>query len=211
MSRTKTAKRNRKQTTARPSVRTRPQPTSTPAPSGLPIRDRRPFITDTQIRAAYAAVLVGVTYTRITGWEPQDDGTVRYALPSGAGLTYDPNAKTPLTAWTPCAQRVRHSHPVATRQDLADAQIAAARCTTTHGNVSTDTETAVHAKVTPDFSVKAPGDIDPAATTANIPIARPLADVLARATGREDDTEQTDVTALRAQLADAPKEHPDHD
>jgi hypothetical protein len=118
-------------------------------PPALPQRDLRnrgPFITDIQIRAAFAARLAGVSYTRITGWLRQADGTVRYAMPSGAALTYDPAADTPLTAWTPCAAAVRHPHPITTPADLLDAQHEVLTCTE-HG---TPTVITLHDALTTD-------------------------------------------------------------
>ncbi|MEU1078218.1 hypothetical protein ABZ404_37140 [Streptomyces sp. NPDC005878] len=106
-----------------------PAPIPAPAAKGLDIRARAPFITDTQIRAAYAAAMAGVSYTRITGWLRQSDGSVRYAMPTGGALTYDPAAKQPLTAWTPCAAAVRHPHPLTIPGDLLDAQHEALTCT----------------------------------------------------------------------------------
>ncbi|WP_329126193.1 hypothetical protein [Streptomyces sp. NBC_01353] len=123
----------RKTTTAVPAAPAAPAPISPKLPT-LDVRNRRPFMTDLQIRAAFAASLAGVTCTRITGWLHQDDDTVRYALPSGAGLTYNPAAKTPLTAWTPCAHGVRHAHPIAERADLLQAQMDAAACTSPHNS-----------------------------------------------------------------------------
>jgi len=108
--------------------------TQAPKLPTLDVRNRRPFMTAIQIEAAFAASLAGVTYTRITGWHELGDGTARYSMPSGAGLTYTPDADTPLTAWTPCPQGVRHPHPVTTRADLLDAQMVAARCTDPHGD-----------------------------------------------------------------------------
>lgn len=172
---TKARQRNR---TKKPTTRTKTtpqQPAAAPKLPTLDVRNRRPFITDIQIRAAYTAALAGVTYTRITGWQHQTDGTVRYAMPSGAGLTYNPTAKTPLTAWTPCAHGTRHPHPVTTPRDLHDAQHDAASCT---GHTAQADE-------------------------------RPLADQLTRPDPSNDDTQQTDITALLADH-DTPQEHP-HD
>lgn len=127
-----------------------PAPIATAKPTGLALRERPPFITDTQIRAAYAASLAGVSYTRITGWLRQSDGTVRYALPSGAGLTYNPAAKVPLTAWTPCAHGVRHARPVTTPTDLHHAQTEAARCRDSHSaETTTQVRTLVDALADP--------------------------------------------------------------
>ncbi|MET7713738.1 hypothetical protein [Streptomyces sp. NPDC005407] len=201
MTAAKTAKRRRARKTS--------QPTAPKLPA-LDTRTRRPFITDHQIRAAYAAALAGVTYTRITGWQHQDDGTVRYAMPSGAALTYDPDATIPLTAWTPCPQRVHHAHPLATRADLMTAQISAARCTDPH----TDSADAIHA-LTHGVQPLTP---DPAATEPIARIPQPddtvqvvLADALTTSQTSDDDTVQTDMTALRAALADdTAKEHPNH-
>ncbi|MEU9998064.1 hypothetical protein [Streptomyces sp. NPDC050848] len=123
----------------KPAKKTTPRPRkpSIPAPipdstSTLPTRERRPFMSDTQIHAAYAAYMAGVSFTRITGWLHQNDDTVRYALPSGAALTYNPAAAVPLTAWTPCKHGVHHPHPVTTPADLNAAQHAAATCTSSH-------------------------------------------------------------------------------
>ncbi|MFD3336100.1 hypothetical protein ACFWV1_26150 [Streptomyces sp. NPDC058700] len=127
--RTHARKNRKKPTKTTPTVTPAPIPTPRPA---LPLRERRPFITETQIAAAFAASLAGVTYTRITGWLPQTDGTVRYALDTGAALTYNPAAKTPLTAWTPCDHGTRHPHPLTTPDDLHHARTEAANCTSPH-------------------------------------------------------------------------------
>ena len=129
---TRTRQRKNKKPTTKPTTGPKTQATKLPT---LDVRNRRPFMTAIQIEAAFAAGLAGVTYTRITGWHQQDDGTARYALPSGAGLTYQPDAAVPLTAWTPCPQGVRHPHPVTTRADLLHAQMTAAHCTDPHGTV----------------------------------------------------------------------------
>ncbi|MEU9014319.1 hypothetical protein AB0D12_32020 [Streptomyces sp. NPDC048479] len=203
MSRTKTRQHHRKPA----------QPKSTAAPKlpALDTRNRRPFITDIQIRAAYAAALAGVTYTRITGWEHQDDDTVRYAMPSGAALTYNPDADIPLTAWTPCPRGVRHPHPLATRADLMTAQIDAAQCTDPHTTDADQADALTRGvqPLTPD-----PADTEPIARIPQpddtIPVV--LADTLTKSPTSSDDTVHTDVAALRADVTDtdAPKEHPDH-
>lgn len=109
--------------------RTKPTPTATPKlPTRKPLAQRE-FMTAIQIRAAFTAGLAGVTYTRITGWQHQADGTAHYDFPNGAALTYTPYAETPLTALTPCAHGAHHPHPVTTPQDLRDAQHQAASCT----------------------------------------------------------------------------------
>lgn len=125
------AQKTRKKPAAKTTPTAAPAPIPTPQPA-LPLRERRPFITEPQIAAAFAASLAGVPYTRITGWLPHNDGTVRYALPSGAALTYNPSAKTPLTAWTPCDHGTRHPHAVATPTDLQQARAEAATCTSSH-------------------------------------------------------------------------------
>lgn len=164
--------RTRAKKPTKPSTRKRPAP-KTNTPAQLPTRPIQPeFMTELQTAAHYAAALAGITHTRITGWHKQDDGTARYHLDTGAGLTYNPDAEQPLTAWTPCRQNVRHPHPITTRADLLQAQINAARCTDPHGT-------------TP---------------------VRLLAD---RITLANEDTQTTDVTALRA-ATDTPQDHP-HD
>ncbi|MGW7283888.1 hypothetical protein ACWGH4_00055 [Streptomyces sp. NPDC054847] len=129
------AKKPTKTSTRKPSTRKTPA-----AAAKLPTRkplNQRDFITAIQLDAAFTASLAGVTYTRITGWQHQADGTVSYDFPNGAALTYTPHTDVPLTALTPCAHGSHHPHPVTTPQDLRDAQHQAASCTG-HGD-TTDT------------------------------------------------------------------------
>lgn len=165
------------------STRTRnpkkPTRKTAPAPAALaklPTRkplNQRDFITDIQITAAFTAARAGVTYTRITGWTHQADGTAHYDFPNGAALTYTPYAEKPLTALTPCAHGSHHPHPVATIADLRQAQHDATSCT---GH-------------TPAIPTPTP---EPTAV-------RTLADTLTRSDSSNEDTQQTDITALRAE------------
>lgn len=166
----------------KPTRKTTPAAGLAKLPARKPLA-QRDFITDIQMTAAFAAARAGVTYTRITGWQHQADGSAHYDFPNGAALTYTPYAETPLTALTPCAHGAHHPHPVTTPQDLRDAQHQAASCTGHH---------------TP---------AQPAPTPA--PAVRTLADQLTRSDTSNEDTQQTDVTALR-DGADTPQDHP-HD
>lgn len=116
-----TTRTRAKKPTSRKPVRKAPAAGMAKLPTRKPLA-QRDFMTAIQIDAAFTAGLAGVSYTRITGWEHQADGTALYDFPNGAALT-------------PCAHGSHHPHPVTTPQDLRDAQHQAASCT---GHPTTD-------------------------------------------------------------------------
>ncbi|MEV8101020.1 hypothetical protein [Streptomyces sp. NPDC088135] len=115
-----------------------PKKTAAPTRAALPVRPHTSpeFITEHQIRAAYAARLAELPLIPITAWTPQPDGTVRAHFPSGTTLTHTPN--TPgFDALTPCPNGATHHHHIANGHELRHAAAAAAHCTQLHGRPRT--------------------------------------------------------------------------
>ncbi|MEU6016919.1 hypothetical protein ABZ826_23580 [Streptomyces sp. NPDC047515] len=118
------------------STKTRTAPTSQPqaTPAVLPVRPVHPdFITEQQIRAAYAARLANLPHTPIRAWQTAPDGTAHLAFPSGNRIHHTPDADTPFTALTPCAAGFTHTTPITDRTQLTNAVNTAAHCTDLHG------------------------------------------------------------------------------
>jgi hypothetical protein len=90
------------------------------------------FITEGQIKAAYAARLADLPLIPITAWTPLPDGSVRATFPTGASITRLPNA-TGFDALTPCPQGATHHHHITNGQDLRHVAAATAHCTQLHG------------------------------------------------------------------------------
>ncbi|MFJ4887737.1 hypothetical protein [Streptomyces sp. NPDC088731] len=134
--------------------------TAPPTRAVLPVRPRTDpeFITEHQIRAAYAARLANLPLIPITAWQPQPDGSVRAHFPSGATLTHAPNA-TGFDALTPCPQGAMHHDHITTGHDLHAAATAAAHCTQLHGRPRTLT-LAQAATTTADTQALTRNDID---------------------------------------------------
>ncbi|MFB7222399.1 hypothetical protein [Streptomyces sp. NPDC056227] len=89
------------------------------------------FITEGQIKAAYAARLADLPLIPITAWtDPQPNGGIRAYFPGGASLTHTPNG---FTAITPCPNGARHIDHITNGHDLHAAAAAAAHCTSLHG------------------------------------------------------------------------------
>ncbi|MFF8422883.1 hypothetical protein [Streptomyces sp. NPDC015680] len=135
-----------------------PKKTAAPARAVLPVRPHTgpEFITEHQIRAAYAARLAELPLIPITAWQPQPDGTVRAHFPTGASLTHTP---TGFHALTPCPQGAVHHDHITTSHDLHAAATAAAHCTQLHGRPRTLT-LAQAATTTADTQALTCSDID---------------------------------------------------
>ncbi|MFB7313036.1 hypothetical protein [Streptomyces sp. NPDC056192] len=127
---------------ARPSAK---KPQLPPVRAVLPVRphtdDTPPtqypeFITDAQIKAAYAARLADLPLIPITAWTPLPNGNVRALFPTGASLTHTPN-QAGFDALTPCPQGATHHHHITTGQELRHAAAATAHCTHPHGRPRT--------------------------------------------------------------------------
>jgi hypothetical protein len=125
---------------ARPAAK---KPTLPPVRAVLPVRphtdDTPPtqcpeFITEAQIKAAYAARLADLPLIPITAWTPLPNGSVRALFPTGASLTHTPDG---FDALTPCPQGATHHHRVTNGTELRHAAAATAHCTHPHGQPRT--------------------------------------------------------------------------
>ncbi|MFJ1827407.1 hypothetical protein [Streptomyces sp. NPDC088178] len=135
-----------------------PKKTAAPTRAVLPVRPHTgpEFITEHQIRAAYAARLANLPLMPITAWTPQPDGSVRAHFPTGASLTHTP---TGFHALTPCPNGATHHHHITNGQELRHAAAAAAHCTQLHGRPRTLT-LAQAAATTADTQALTRNDID---------------------------------------------------
>lgn len=126
---------------ARPAAKKPPLP---PVRAVLPVRphtDTPPtqyaeFISEAQIKAAYAARLADLPLIPITAWTPLPDGSVRALFPSGASLTRVPD-QAGFDALTPCPQGATHHHHITNGTELRHAAAATAHCTQLHGRPRT--------------------------------------------------------------------------
>lgn len=134
----KTSTKQRPTRTARPAAKKAQLP---PVRAVLPVRphtDDTPssaypeFITEQQIKAAYAARLADLPLIPITAWTPLPEGGVRATFPTGASLTRLPDA-TGFEALTPCPNRALHHHHITNGQELRHAAAATAHCAQLHG------------------------------------------------------------------------------
>ncbi|MEE1812659.1 hypothetical protein [Streptomyces sp. BE133] len=137
-----------------------PKKTAAPTRAVLPVRPHTDpeFITEHQIRAAYAARLAGLPLIPITAWTPRPDGSVRAHFPTGATLTHTPDA-TGFDALTPCPQGAVHHDRITTGAQLHAAAAAAAHCAQLHGRPRTLT-LAQAATTTADTQALTRNDID---------------------------------------------------
>ncbi|WP_392838674.1 hypothetical protein [Streptomyces sp. LN500] len=162
----KTSTEQRPRPTAAKKRTARPKRTAAaPVRAVLPVRphtdDTPPtqypeFISEQQIKAAYAARLADLPLIPITAWQPNPDGTVRAHFPTGASLTHTPDG---FDALTPCPNGATHHHHITTGTELRHAAAATAHCTQLHGRPRTLT-LAQAATTTADTQTLNRDDID---------------------------------------------------